>query len=255
MFSQASPAPGAYDVALAADFLRAQGTQRAIPGVSVPANRWSGIGKGQAPASSPTHGGGRPGTNGGGGGHSNSRAAAAERAEAVRRATGSAARPSFTFRSSSARGTFISAGRAKGVPGPGEYDPALGLGRGDAASLAAPSSFFGNEGTDRFGVQYRPKTVHVLGPGPGEYDVLGERRPATASQGNRAPDASPGPSSRDSGVNGQGGLPAFRLATGRFDEPRSVTLDKAPGPAFYQPSLSATKASRSFILNASGKWI
>ena len=41
----------------------------------------------------------------------------------------------------------------------------------------------------------------------------------------------------------------------RFEASLTAKLAAPPGPAFYAPTHTATAAPRSFIFNASGKWI
>ena len=161
-----------------------------------------------------------------------------------------------SFRSESQRGRQMIL--SKGIPGPGSYHVGLTnkeinaqkqalnnlmnrapvgglrvLGQ-DQRRLVSDSKrdglHFGSLGSDRFGMPYARKTTQNPNPGPGAY-------------GNVTEDARP---------KGLATSSAFLSETKRGIDAVMGVGGKPPGPAFYRPR---QKMKKSFLLNASRKWV
>mmetsp|Transcript_32070 Transcript_32070/g.73531 ORF Transcript_32070/g.73531 Transcript_32070/m.73531 type:complete len:367 (-) Transcript_32070:52-1152(-) len=116
----------------------------------------------------------------------------------------------------------------KDTPGPGAYNPPIGI---EEKDRQRPSSFFSTS-TDRFGVPHQSSKVNnIITPGPGAYAV-GSPRESSPQQ------ALISSSFFMSGVERE--LNAFNPNQAR------------PGPAYYTPAVNQKK---SFHLNISRRWM
>jgi hypothetical protein len=131
--------------------------------------------------------------------------------------------PSAAMRSSSLR-TNLNAGGAASNPGPGDYNWDVSFQKLTKHSLDHQTSVFSNTNTDRFGNQYQPKLVKEAVPGPGSYYSDKKLQPSTVTS-------------------------SVFLSNSKRGDTKVV---RPPGPAYYNPK---NVDSKSFLLNAKGKWV
>lgn len=149
--------------------------------------------------------------------------------------------PLSSLRSGTARGADVICNRhALKNPGPGSYEApaAYDNTRIDVHKRNRHACVFANVTTDRFGEPYEKKSDFAETPGPGWYG--GEPAPESRAHSGPAPKPVKSP---------------FISGTDRFKPPRKP-FDRAPGPAFYHPSVAATsRGKKTFLLNATNRWV